>query len=231
MADTASTEHHHDSINRSIPTSSASSFDIPSFSLLSVQQGSSNTKENGLSHNSSHIKSSQSLQKLLHYTNGDENSLSTHHHSTMNNNNEVENLSSVKRDNDETRILRELLFGMQGIETPRLSTNDTNIDRCTRTLINRFLECGWLYEKIRKIITTPTTSLVTQAFAANLSSELREYHRLLSVIEQQVKSLFFVLNKIFISFLGNSSWNGIIKKTSCLDVYTNSTFKMSCSYC
>lgn len=193
MADTASTEHHHDSINRSIPVSSASSFDIPSFSLLSVPQGSSTTKENGVSHNSSHIKSSQSLQKLLHYTNGDEKSLSTtnnhHHHLTMNttNNNttEIENGSSVKRDNDESRILRELLFGMQGIETPRLSTNDSNIDRCTRTLINRFLECGWLYEKIRKIINTPTTSLVTQAFIANLSSELREYHRLISVIEQQ----------------------------------------------
>ncbi len=195
LADTASTEHHHDSINRSIPSSSASNFDIPSFSLLSIQQGS---KENGLSHNSSHIKSSQSLQKLLQYTNGDENvsssSSNTHLQSTMNN--EVENVSSLKRDNDETRIIRELLFGMQGIETPRLSANDTNIDRCTRTLINRFLECGWLYEKIRKIINTPTTSLVTQAFIANLSSELREYHRLISVIEQQVK--FKEKNKLLI---------------------------------
>ncbi len=203
MADTASTEHHHETINRSIPTSSASSFDIPSFSLLSVQQGSSTTKENGLSHNSSHIKSSQSLQKLLHYTNGDENTLSktttTNHFQSTMNNNEIENVSSLKRDNDESRILRELLFGMQGIETPRLSANDTNIDRCTRTLITRFLECGWLYEKIRKIINTPTTSLVTQAFIANLSSELREYHRLISVIEQQVKSLeyFFNLNIFF----------------------------------
>ena len=97
--------------------------------------------------------------------------------------------SLIKRNNDETRLLRELLFGMQGIETPRLSSNDTNIDRCTRTLINRFLECGWLYEKIRKIINTPTTSLVAQAFTANLSSELREYHRLISVIEQQVNSM------------------------------------------
>ena len=196
MADTASTEHHYDSISRPISTSSASSFDIPSFSLLSVQQGSSSTKENGLSHNSSHVKSSTSLQKLLHYTNGHENSLSStsHLHSTTNNSNnnnnnntEVENVSSLKRNNDESRILRELLFGMQGIETPRLSANDTSIDRCTRILINRFLECGWLYEKIRKIINTPTTSLVAQAFIANLSSELREYHRLISVIEQQVK--------------------------------------------
>jgi hypothetical protein len=201
LADTASTEHHHDSINRPLPTSSASSFDIPSFSLLSIQQGSTNGKENGLSHNSSHIKSSASLQKLLHYTNGDENSLSStnHLHSTMNNN-EVENVSSLKRDNDESRILRELLFGMQGIETPRLSANDTTIDRCTRSLISRFLECGWLYEKIRKIINTPTTSLVAQAFIANLSSELREYHRLISVIEQQViKNLFFKIKPLTLS--------------------------------
>ena len=77
---------------------------------------------------------------------------------------------------------------MQGIETPGLTTNDKNIDRCTRTVISRFLECGWLYEKIRKIVNTPTTSLVAQAFVANLSSELREYHRLISVIEQQVRS-------------------------------------------
>ena len=99
--------------------------------------------------------------------------------------NELEALPT-KRDSDESRILRELLFGLQGIETPRLSSNDNSIDRCTRTLITRFLECGWLYEKIRKIISTPTTSLVAQAFVANLSSELREYHRLISVIEQQV---------------------------------------------
>jgi hypothetical protein len=192
LADTASTEYHHDSINRPISTSSASSFDIPSFSLLSVQQPSSNTKENGFSQNSSHIKSSTSLQKLLHYTNGDDNSSSSnnHLHSTMNNNNntnnELENVSLLKRDTDESRILRELLFGMQGIETLRLSSTDSSIDRCTRSLITRFLECGWLYEKIRKIINTPTTSLVAQAFIANLSSELREYHRLISVIEQQV---------------------------------------------
>ncbi|CAF4001074.1 unnamed protein product, partial [Rotaria magnacalcarata] len=187
LADTASTEHHHDSINRSMPISSASSFDIPSFSLLSVQQGSSSTKENGLSHNSSHIKSSTSLQKLLHYSNDNETSSSSksHLHSAMNKINEIDNNTSLQRDADESRILRELLFGMQGIETPRLLANDSNIDRCTRTLITRFLECGWLYEKIRKIINTPTSSLVAQAFIANLSSELREYHRLISVIEQQ----------------------------------------------
>lgn len=191
LVDTASTEHHHDTINRSIPSSSASSFDIPSFSLLSVQQqGSSHGKENGLSQNTSHIKSSQSLQKLLHYTNGNVTTPSASAsnlqlHSTMNN--ELDSTTTIKRDMDETRILRELLFGMQGIETPRLTANDNSIDRCTKTLINRFLECGWLYEKIRKIINTPATSLVTQAFIANLSSELREYHRLISVIEQQVK--------------------------------------------
>ena len=105
----------------------------------------------------------------------------------MSNNNELDTTAAVKRDNDESRVLRELLFGMQGIETPRLSANDTTIDRCKRSLITRFLECGWLYEKIRKIINTPTTSLVAQAFIANLSSELREYHRLISVIEQQVR--------------------------------------------
>lgn len=104
-------------------------------------------------------------------------------------NTELDSTALIKRDGDEARILRELLFGMQGIETPRLSANDNSIDRCTKTLINRFLECGWLYEKIRKIINTPATSLVTQAFIANLSSELREYHRLISVIEQQVKQI------------------------------------------
>ena len=177
-----------------MPTSSTSCFDIPSFSLLSVQQGSSNTNENGHSHNSSYIKSSTSLQKLLNYANDNENSLSSttknRSHSTAHhnhNNNEVENISPLKQDNDESRILRELLFGMQGIETPHLSTNDKNIDRCTRMLISRFLECGWLYDKIRKIVNAPSTSLVAQAFIANLSSELREYHRLISVIEQQVR--------------------------------------------
>ena len=129
------------------------------------------------------MKSSTSLQKLLHYTNNDDTTIASpnHLHSTA-----IESSVSVKRDNDEPRILRELLFGMQGIETPRLSSNDASIDRCTRVLISRFLECGWLYEKIRKLINTPSTSLVAQAFMANLSSELREYHRLISVIEQQV---------------------------------------------
>lgn len=190
LTDTAGSEPTHDPISRPITTSSASSFDIPSFSLLSVHNTTTNGKENGFTPNSSHVKSSQSLHKLLHSTQVDDRSptLPGPLHSTMNtqSNDGESGALAVKRDNEESRYLRELLFGMQGIETPRFSASDTSIDRCTRTLINRFLECGWLYEKIRKLINTPSNSLVAQAFAANLSSELREYHRLISVIEQQV---------------------------------------------
>jgi len=191
LADTSSSERPHQSISRPVPTSSASSFDIPSFSLLSVDHSISKSKENGFGPNSSHIKSSTSLHKLLHHSNGNENGssanplTSTLNNTTTNHSNDNDHHALVKRDGDESKILRELLFGMQGIETPRLLANDNQIDRCTRTLISRFLECGWLYEKIRKIINTPSSSLVAQAFVANLSSELREYHRLISVIEQQ----------------------------------------------
>ncbi|CAF1331812.1 unnamed protein product, partial [Didymodactylos carnosus] len=86
---------------------------------------------------------------------------------------------------------------LQGIETRYINGNNGNettntsaFDRSTKALVNQFFECDWLYENIRRIINSPTTGLVSQAVVANLSSELREYHRLVSVIEQQLGNAF-----------------------------------------
>ncbi|CAF0954055.1 unnamed protein product [Didymodactylos carnosus] len=192
LRNTASSEHrHHDSANHTISSaSSITSFDMPTFSLLSTTRIKNDQQQNGIGR----IKSSTSLQKLLHYNsnNGhvddDEDSNMDHTKSTLLTNGGGGELVLLRRD-DETKILKELLFGLQGIETRYINGNNgnngnettttTTLDRSTKALVNRFLECGWLYEKIRRIINSPTTGLVSQAFVANLSSELREYHRLL----------------------------------------------------
>ncbi len=57
-------------------------------------------------------------------------------------------------------------------------------------LVMRYLECGWLYLRLRKFISTynnnPSVGLILQAFCAYISAELKEYHRLLAVLESQL---------------------------------------------
>lgn len=59
-----------------------------------------------------------------------------------------------------------------------------------RTLVQRILEGGWLYLRMRKFLSTynnnPSAGLVLQAFCSFISAELKEYHRLLAVLQAQL---------------------------------------------
>lgn len=64
------------------------------------------------------------------------------------------------------------------------------VERSTQMQVLRYLECGWLYLRLRKFLSTynnnPSAGLILQAFCAYISAELKEYHRLLAVLESQL---------------------------------------------
>lgn len=103
---------------------------------------------------------------------------------------------------NENFILRELIYALQGVEGKIFQKDakdqqalaikpEIEIEqRSVRSLVLRFLECGWLYLRLRKFLSTynnnPSAGLVLQAFCAFISAELKEYHRLLAVLESQL---------------------------------------------
>lgn len=98
-------------------------------------------------------------------------------------------------------ILRELIYALQGADG-KLFQKDlkdsttilikVDLERNVRLLVLRYLEAGWLYLRLTKFLknynNSPTAGLVLQAFCAYISAELKEYHRLLAVLESQVET-------------------------------------------
>lgn len=101
---------------------------------------------------------------------------------------------------NENYILRELIYALQGVDGKIFQKDAKDMQslvirvdieqRSVRALVQRFLECGWLYLRLRKFLSTynnnPSAGLVLQAFCAFISAELKEYHRLLAVLESQL---------------------------------------------
>lgn len=75
---------------------------------------------------------------------------------------------------NEVYILRELLYSFQGIDgqlfhrDPQKDVIVTKValERTVQLQVNRFLECGWLYSRLRKFVmdnnNKPTTGLILQ---------------------------------------------------------------------
>lgn len=101
---------------------------------------------------------------------------------------------------NENYILREIIYALQGVDGKLFQKDSKDMQslvskveieqRSVRALVQRFLECGWLYLRLRKFLSTynnnPSAGLVLQAFCAFVSAELKEYHRLLAVLESQL---------------------------------------------
>ncbi len=98
-------------------------------------------------------------------------------------------------------ILRELIYALQGVDGKLFQKDPkdmqsiiikVDMERSVRMMVLRYLECGWLYLKLRKFISTynnnPSVGLILQAYCAYISAELKEYHRLLAVLESQLGS-------------------------------------------
>jgi gamma-tubulin complex component 3 len=102
---------------------------------------------------------------------------------------------------NEGLILRELIYALQGVDG-RIFYKDPKdmqtiaikieMERSVKMHCLRYLECGWLYLRLRKFLATfnsnPSSGLVLQAFCAYIATELKEYHRLLAVLESQLGS-------------------------------------------
>jgi gamma-tubulin complex component 3 len=100
---------------------------------------------------------------------------------------------------EENYILRELIYALQGIDG-KLFQKDTRdplslvikveMEQSVKSYCLRFLELGWLYLRLRKFLSTynnnPSAGLILQAYCAYVSTELKEYHRLLAVLEAQL---------------------------------------------
>ncbi|RNA07269.1 gamma-tubulin complex component 3 -like protein [Brachionus plicatilis] len=100
---------------------------------------------------------------------------------------------------NETYILRELIYAMQGVDGKLFQKDPkdmqsmvlkVDMERTVRMMVLRYLESGWFYTRLRRFLSTynnnPSAGLVLQAFCAYISAELKEYHRLLAVLESQL---------------------------------------------
>lgn len=101
---------------------------------------------------------------------------------------------------NENYILRELIYALQGVDGKLFNKDPKDMQslaikvdieqRSVRAEVQRFLECGWLYLRLRKFLSTynnnPSAGLVLQAYCAFISAELKEFHRLLAVLESQL---------------------------------------------
>jgi gamma-tubulin complex component 3 len=104
-------------------------------------------------------------------------------------------VQSKQKLNIEDSLIRDLLFAFQGIEGKFLnysSLEDRFITRqdlpdCTRYILEQLSEIGYLYKKIKKFIVNNEefASIVCQSFCGNLKTELKEYYRLIALLQNQ----------------------------------------------
>eukprot|EP00164_Ancoracysta_twista_P021569 GFYU01039261.1.p1 GENE.GFYU01039261.1~~GFYU01039261.1.p1 ORF type:complete len:388 (-),score=49.40 GFYU01039261.1:95-1258(-) len=100
----------------------------------------------------------------------------------------------------EAVLLRDILFVFQGVDGRYIKYNvpaDTytvdptvGIPTAARHMVCRLCEVGWLYRKVRRYLEEVTKNegygLVGQSLAAALEKELREYYKLIAVLEAQL---------------------------------------------
>lgn len=116
---------------------------------------------------------------------------------------------------DETELIRQMIFVFQGIETKDIKLNHrenaftisnlTSADKRHKQLCHQMCMLGWLHERITKFVKDrsrdSTYGLVGQALCAALQQEMREYYRLLSVLQTQLQSSA-------LTFLKLTVWTG-----------------------
>lgn len=104
-----------------------------------------------------------------------------------------------KEDLPEPLLLRSVLYALQGIDSDAIKYSTTNgalrltkqvgASKPRMKLVNRVLECGWLYIKVNKYAEARSNDKgfgqVGQSFCAALRHELMEYYRLIAVLESQ----------------------------------------------
>ena len=102
----------------------------------------------------------------------------------------------------EHELIREILFAFQGLNGKIITldsaqdgkfviaNNHYDISPSMRSLALRLCNMGWLFNKINKYCTfiskEKSYGHVTQSFASALKDEILEYHRLITVIEEQL---------------------------------------------
>ncbi|KAK4487246.1 hypothetical protein RD792_006150 [Penstemon davidsonii] len=110
----------------------------------------------------------------------------------------------IKEENEvsEEVLVRDVLYTCQGIDGKYVKFDEKvdayvlpeliKVPRCTRIMVRKLCELGWLFRKVKGYITesmdrfpTEDVGTVGQAFCAALQDELSEYYKLLAVLETQ----------------------------------------------
>ena len=100
----------------------------------------------------------------------------------------------------EQALVRDVVFCCQGIDGQYIAYEATadayiinprvGVSRAARDLLRRLCELGWLYGKVKHFVDAQSSEqenggAVMQALCSALASELREYYRLIAVLEAQ----------------------------------------------
>ncbi|CAO3698975.1 unnamed protein product [Rhizopus stolonifer] len=98
---------------------------------------------------------------------------------------------------NESEILRDLVFVLQGIDGQYIRfdpmTEEYLIDdrliltEPTQQLVYRLTETGWLYTHVKKSIEDGLVGLVGQSLCAAIRNELTSYYQLIAIVEAQVE--------------------------------------------
>lgn len=108
--------------------------------------------------------------------------------------------STVLETLSESKLIHQMLFVFQGIETKNIKLskrerafcidNDLNVDKKHKQIAHRLCELGWLHNIIKKYFTARVKDkafgLVGQAFCAALQQEVSEYYAFLSILQSQL---------------------------------------------
>ena len=111
----------------------------------------------------------------------------------------AEVVRSSEFDVPEQALVRDVIFCCQGIDGQHIAYDASadayvvnprvGVSRAARDLLRRLCELGWLYGKVKRFIDAPkkdgASGAVMQALRSALSGELREYYRLIALLEAQ----------------------------------------------
>lgn len=110
----------------------------------------------------------------------------------------IENIEPKAKPSLENALIRDILFTFQGVEGNYLNFSTLEdrfvirkeISQPVKQSVEALAETGWFYKKIRKFISNYEhyPSIVCQSFCASLKSELKEYYRLIALLEGQNNS-------------------------------------------
>lgn len=131
-------------------------------------------------------------------------------------------------DISEQLLLRDLLYVFQGIDGEYITYNNNKqlyeirceIPSSTKLLIEKLCDIGWIYKKIKNLISESekdtTLGQINNSFCSIIEDELNEYYRLIAILEAQVNYDILTMTN---SMVNNSKINDINSRLTLRKLY------------